>query len=174
MKHSDVQRGIGPVFQSAWSTDPACGRWENAAAVSKQISGWFCSTSRTQPLAFASGKHQSRHAGQCADAAAAPAVRTGICFRKAPVAACSAQTQSQHRRYAVQCPRGFSAGSWRQLKTHESQPKCWELRLLFFGGVNGWLCRGRMGHPKGVGSGFSCMIGCLPCLYLTTSAHIKT
>ena len=39
MKHSDVQRGIEPVYQSAWSTDPACGRWENAAAESKQISG---------------------------------------------------------------------------------------------------------------------------------------
>ena len=41
MQHSDVQRGIEPVYQSAWSTDPACGRWENAAAESKQISGWF-------------------------------------------------------------------------------------------------------------------------------------
>ena len=40
-KHSDVQRGIEPVYQSAWSTDPACGRWENVAAESKQISGWF-------------------------------------------------------------------------------------------------------------------------------------
>jgi hypothetical protein len=29
-------------------------------------------------------------------------------------------------------PRGFSAGSWWQLKTYTSQPKCWELRLLFF------------------------------------------
>jgi hypothetical protein len=43
MKHSDVQRGIEPDYQSVWPMDPACGSWENAAAElpaeSKQISG---------------------------------------------------------------------------------------------------------------------------------------
>jgi hypothetical protein len=34
---------------------------------------------------------------------------------------------------------------------------CSELRQQARG-VNGWLCRGRMGHPKGVCSGCSCMI----------------
>jgi hypothetical protein len=33
-------------------------------------------------------------------------------------------------------PAGFlPAGSWRQLKAYASQPKCWELRLPFFGCV---------------------------------------
>jgi hypothetical protein len=114
-------RGRTASTQSAWPTDPACGRWENAAAESKQITGWFRSTSSTHWHFF---QESTSRGMQCADSVAAPAVRTGICFRKAPVAACSAQTQSQHRRYAVQCPRGVSAGSWRQLKTYASQPKC--------------------------------------------------
>jgi hypothetical protein len=37
-KHRGVQRGIKHIYQSAWPTDPACGRRENAAAESKQIS----------------------------------------------------------------------------------------------------------------------------------------
>jgi hypothetical protein len=127
-KHRDMQRGIEPIYQSAWPTGPACGRRENAAAESKQISGWFRSTSSTH---WHMPQESTSRGMQCADAVAAPAVRPGICFRKAPVAACSAQTQSQHRRYAAQCPRGFSAGSWRQLKTYASQLWCSELRIIF-------------------------------------------
>jgi hypothetical protein len=40
-KHSDEKRGIEPICQSAWSTDPACGRSENAATKSKQIRARF-------------------------------------------------------------------------------------------------------------------------------------
>jgi hypothetical protein len=129
MKHSDVQRGIEPVYQSAWSTDPACGRWENAAAESKQISGWF------DPAGFL----------------LAPG--------------------SSSRRIRL----SLSAEScvYFSLPTHPTPSWGLVLQWASAGGVYGWLCRGRMGHPKGVGSGFSCMIGCLPCLYLATSAHIK-
>jgi hypothetical protein len=54
---------------------------------------------RTQPVV--DGRTQLRRASKSAVGFAAPAVRTGICFRKAPVAACSAQTQSQHQQHAL-------------------------------------------------------------------------
>jgi hypothetical protein len=86
MKHSDVQRGIEPVTSRHGQ--------------------------RTQPVV--DGRTQLRRASKSAVGAfAAPAVRTGICFRKAPVAACSAQTQSQHQ----QCALAFASG--KHVRTNE-------------------------------------------------------
>jgi hypothetical protein len=129
-----------------------------------------------------------RLAGQAtAPRALALAAARAVATSKAAPATRSAPGSGAIEQRRPWLPLSQSLGS---LPQHASQvrvdillfpnPDCLDIRkenrtFTFLCGVNGWLCRGRMDRPpKGVGSGFSCRIGCLPCLYLTTSAHIKT
>jgi hypothetical protein len=84
MPHSDVQRGIEPVTsRHGQRTQPVVDGRTQLRRASKSAVGAFAAPAVRTACGICFRKAPVAACMQCADAVAAPAVRTGICFRKA-------------------------------------------------------------------------------------------